>query len=200
MRIRKLGFAVTIIFSIAVIVILLTVWIAGLIGFQLSNPMDFLTTEDGFPTGFTRINEGTPHDGVQIGLGMHMDEVENVVRRLPRSLENSTLQYFGNPENARAYNTWRGGTIVVIYNYSNIAQNIATQSRNWGIAGNVFVGDNIQSVINGGKFLHIIHNSDSREVFVFSDSENSMYAFVLSYDKRGNIVLINLIYVPDWTI
>ena len=50
--------------SVAIIVILAI----GLMGCGDSIELEFLTTEDGFPIGFTRVS-----DGVQIRLGMHRD-------------------------------------------------------------------------------------------------------------------------------
>lgn len=158
--------------------------------------MEFPTTETGFPIGATR---GGDH--AQIKLGMHRNDIENILTR-PNDFWGDLADFFEPmgwirdiPETAELY-SGLDGFVLVYYDDYNMARAISISSRDWVIANEIFVGMYIQSVINNDNFPNITHNTEERLVAIREDLENPRYAIVFSYDLRRNITQIHLMYLP----
>jgi len=148
------------------------------------------TEESGFPTNFIRIS-----DGAEIGIGTSMSDIENIIERLPEFYEDDMRSMFGLPETAKVYFGGTGatgsGATAVIYNDAGEARIILNQSPAWTIGG-FTADDNIQSVIDSGRFEHFTHNSEQRYIRVMNNPENLEYVILFNYIESGRIIAIFL--------
>jgi len=138
-----------------------------------------------FPMTFTRIS-----DGVQVRLGMHRNEVGEVLE--PRSPATGELM------ESYGHLVFYDGVII---NYSNDrVTRIATNIEGWVIAGEITMGTPIQSVLNHRAFRrNHIHEPEVGIVTILERVENSssIYSLRFLYDLDGYINGISLDYLSE---
>jgi len=152
------------ILNIALIVVLI-ISLTGCLSAKEPIELEFLTTETGFPIGITRISDGT-----QIGLGMHIDEIENIL-----------------------YDDERATLIINYYPPDHeIANIISFSGANWRVAGGINIGDNIQSVIMRSDAQLLRHDEIRRNGRIINDFDNPAFILAFAYDTDGKIIFISL--------
>jgi len=125
-----------------------------------------------FPTYFVRES-----DGVQIYLGMSKGEAEQFGSPFLNSEPADVMFMSCDDDDVFA--------IFVATNY-------------WVFAGEISVGDSIQSVIDNNEFSHINHNAELGRVTIYANlpARNSTYRLGFNYDEEGIINGIILAYIP----
>jgi len=153
--------------------------IVGLTGCLGSRRSELPTSETGFPIGAVRI-----YDGVTIQFGMTRSEVGEVVQRLD----------IRTGEVIEEESTW----FQVIYDNSIIIHYLEEKvvligfvTEEWAIAYGIYVGDDIQSVLENSAFNIYNHNDDMVELA--DDLQNPEFLISLTYDRDGEITSIVLV-------
>ena len=143
------------------------------------------------PTYFTRTS-----DGARIALGMHRNEIENI-------LERSEFYYdmirkdmeAGRSGNLGGYDGIVGATIVR-YNDDDMVYEIATSAFEWTING-FSAEDNVQTIVGSNKFPRIFPSSDRSSFLSLNDPYNVEFGLQINHDEDGNIYFMRLFTDPD---
>jgi len=176
------------------LILALAVILTGCFGVSETNEfveLEFPVSETGFPTGFTRISDGT-----QIRLGMHRDEFEAILEsanELQREMFTTTWDTIGIEYN-EFFGLYLGvnGYIIIDYKDDNTPYSISSITEDWVLPGGISIGNSIHNVIDNGEFPHVIHNVEKSEFFIFDNPELSVYMILLEYNEAENIRAIHL--------
>jgi len=162
------------ILSIAVIIILAI----NLTNCLCSSEPNFPVSETGFPIGFASLS-----NGLQFYLGMNVEEMLQYWERSPYGSEYSDISVSYN-DDGKVFAMW-------------------FRVECCAIVGNISVGDNIQSVIDGildGIFTDFYHHNNDlrgRTISFFDACVDYSYLVTFWYDEDRIITQIGLSYVPE---
>jgi len=160
-------------FTTVLKLLLAAILFVGLIGCVNVIELDFPTAEDGFPIGFTRIS-----DGVQIYLGMHKDDVMNVLGE-PTGVVDGRFGYGVN-----VYGEYVGSGIEFSYNYDGIINSIGILAwEDWITVGGLHaLIDDIE------KVRDIFENGELSQFHNLYDSSTGQYRPFTIIDNPENPV------------
>jgi len=162
--------------------VLVIALIFGLTGCFQGRELDFPVSETGFPIGFTRVS-----DGVQISLGMYINEVESIMSdsveyRFPQV----GLVFFDDID-------------IRYVNYRLTSVSTRMEDDDWIIAGEISVGGDIQSAIDSDNFTNLIHAHRPNAIIFVDDLENPVYAWNIGYNPWGIIHSMHVVYLPEFS-
>ena len=147
------------------VIVLTFIFLIGLTGCFSSNNLEYLVDTSGFPVGFTRIS-----DGVQIGLGMNRQQVE---------------QKLGIEDHAEwGFYDYDGMGIRFI---SEIASMFSVYYPNWSITHGISVGDNMQKILDSFEYIEIFDDFGNP---ITTDSDNEVVGITALNNEENPSVMI----------
>jgi len=163
------------------LIVILTI---SLIGCFDTKILEFQTNEDGFPIGFTRIS-----DGVQIYLGMHIEDVERVL--------GDRFEYQGRTGSYFGEEIYDGQDGFILFGFDDVEMvvSILVTMKGWAAVGGFLIGDNFQRVIEYDGFERFYHRIvDDRWIVIDDAPENPSISLLFNPNNEGNIVDMSLTF------